>query len=86
MRNPGWIIVILTLPAAHSFADSPVSVDAQGLVSFQDIDSDNNGYVSRVEARSVVVVENAFDSADANSDGLLDSGEYTSVRSVRKVK
>ena len=78
--------MILALPAAHSFADSPVSVDAQGLVSFQAIDSDRNGYVSRVEARSVVVVENAFDSADANSDGLLDSGEYTSVRSVRKVK
>jgi len=86
MRNPGWIVVVLALPVAHSFADTPVSVDAQGLVSFQAIDSDHNGYVSRVEARSVVVVENAFDSADANNDGLLDSGEYTSVQSVRKAK
>ena len=86
MKNPGWVLVILALPVAQGFADSPVSVDAQGLVSFQDIDSDHNGYVSRVEARSVVVVEKAFDSADANRDGLLDSGEYTSVRLVRKAK
>ena len=61
-------------------------MDAQGFVAFHDIDSDHNGYVSRVEARSVVVVEKAFDSADANRDGLLDSGEYTSVRLVRKAK
>ena len=83
MRNPGWVVVVLVLLAPQSFADSPAPVDAQDSVSFHDIDSDHNGYVSRVEAR-LVVVENVFDSADANRDGLLDRGEYTSVRSVRK--
>ena len=86
MKHPGSVVVVLALVVAQSFADSTVSVDAQGFVAFHHIDSDNNGYVSRVEARSVVVVENAFDSADANRDGLLDSGEYKSVRSVRKAK
>ena len=83
MKQAGWIFASLALLATQSYAGSPVSVDAQGLVSFDAIDSDRNGYVSRVEARSVVVVENAFDSADANRDGLLDPGEYTTVRSVR---
>ncbi|MEN8763643.1 MAG: hypothetical protein ABF290_14550 [Thiogranum sp.] len=86
MKNPGWMLVVLALPVAQVFADSPVSVDAQGFIPFKDIDSDHNGYVSRVEARSVVIVENAFDSADANRDGLLDSGEYPSVRSVTKAR
>ena len=86
MKNPGWVLVVLVLLVPQSFADSPVSVDAQGFVSFRTIDSDHNGYVSRVEARSVVLVENAFDSADANRDGLLDRDEYTSVRSVGEAK
>lgn len=73
--------MVLALPAPQSFADS--SVDAQGYIAFHDTDSDHNGYVSRVEAHPVVA-ENAFDSADANRDGLLDSGEYMSIRSVRK--
>ncbi len=86
MKHPGSVVVVLALVVAQSFADSTVTVDAQGFVAFHDIDSDHNGYVSRVEARSVMVVENAFDSADANRDGLLDSGEYASVRSVGKAK
>ena len=86
MKHHGSVVVVLALVVAQSFADSTVTVDAQGFVAFHDIDSDHNGYVSRVEARSVVVVENAFDSADANRDGLLDSGEYTSVRLVGKAK
>ena len=75
---------VLCVP--QSFAYTPVAVDAYGLVSFQVIDSDDNGYVSRVEARSVAGVERAFDSADANGDGLLDRGEYTSVRSAREAR
>ena len=86
MKNPGWVFVVATLLAQPVFADYPASVDAQGLVSFHEIDSDRNGYVSRVEARSVVVVENAFDSADANGDGLLDRREYRSVWPVREAR
>ena len=86
MINPGWVFVVLVVVAAQGFADYPASVDAQGLVAFQDIDSDRNGYVSRVEARSVAVVENAFDSADANRDGLLDRDEYTSVRPATETR
>lgn len=55
-------------------------VDIYGFVSFRVIDSDNNGYVSRVEARSVTGVEEVFNAADANGDGLLDREEYRRVR------
>jgi hypothetical protein len=86
MKIPGWVSLILALLAPQVFGDYPASVDARGLVSFHDIDSDDNGYVSRVEARSVVAVESAFDSADVNGDGLLDRGEYMSVRLAREAK
>jgi Ca2+-binding EF-hand superfamily protein len=61
-------------------------VDANGFIAFNHLDSDRNGYVSRVEARSVKGVETVFDSADTNSDGLLDHSEYTSVRPARKAE
>lgn len=67
-------------------ADTAVSVDAYGLVSFVHLDSDHNGYVSRVEARSITGVEQAFDSADVNRDGLLDQHEYMRVQQARKAK
>ena len=53
------------------------------LVAFKRIDSDRNGYVSRVEARSVRPVETRFDWADANKDGLLDEEEYVLLRKRR---
>lgn len=58
------------------------AVDAFGFVAFKRLDSDNNGYVSRVEARSVGGVERVFDTADVNRDGLLDRREYQRVRSA----
>ena len=83
MKLPVWFLLwgLLATPAV---ADHPVSVNAHGFVAFNRIDSDHNGYVSRVEARSVRVVEAVFDSADIDRDGLLNRDEYTSVRSARE--
>ena len=83
MKLPVWFLLwgLLATPAV---ADHPVSVNAHGFVAFNRIDSDHNGYVSRVEARSVGAVEAVFDSADIDRDGLLNRDEYTSVRSVRE--
>jgi hypothetical protein len=86
MKAPYWILLIGAVPVAHGVAETPVSVDAEGLVRFHDIDSDDNGYVSRVEARSVAAVENAFDSVDVDGNGLLDRAEYTSVRLAREAE
>ncbi len=80
MNLPVWFLVggLLAAPAA---ADQGVSVIADGFVAFNFIDRDNNGYVSRLEARSVEAV---FESADSNRDGLLNRNEYTSIRSARE--
>ncbi len=77
-------LVLVCAVAMPVYADSAASVDAYGLVSFVHIDSDHNGYVSRVEARSVTGVEQTFESADVNRDGLLDRGEYMHVRQARE--
>jgi len=53
MKNPFWIALASALVATQNFADTPALVDAHGFVPFSDIDTDHNGYVSRVEARSV---------------------------------
>jgi len=79
MRLLVWFLV-WGLAAAPTLAEQGVSVDATGFVAFSRIDSDHNGYVSRVEARSVGAVEAAFDQADSNRDGLLSQGEYARVR------
>jgi len=78
-----FLVYTVSMPG---YADTAVSVDAYGLVSFVHLDSDHNGYVSRVEARSVAGVEQAFDSADVNRDGLLDQGEYAHVQQAREAK
>jgi hypothetical protein len=57
---------------------------ADAIVPFSRIDSDHNGYVSRVEARSIVVVETRFDAVDRNDDSLLDREEYLSLGRSRE--
>ena len=83
MEYPAGLLVLMVL-SPTVFADASTSVDSTGFVAFKQIDSDRNGYVSRVEARSVAAVESMFDSADINNDGLLDRSEYTSVRMARE--
>ncbi len=76
--------VVLTVVAPPVFGQSAAVPDADGLVAFNRIDSDHNGYVSRVEARSIVVVEKYFDAVDRNGDGLLDREEYVLLRASRE--
>jgi len=58
---------------------APVCVQSATLaVAFNRIDSDHNGYLSRAEARPVLVSQSRFDAADRNGDGLLDRDEYVS--------
>ncbi len=83
MKYLVWI-PLAGLMSVWAQADEAVSVDVYGYVAFNHIDSDHNGYVSRVEARSIHGVERAFDAADTNQDGLLNSREYKRARSAVK--
>ena len=69
-------VCLLCLLSASALAESVVLVDASGYVSFARLDSDRNGYVSRVEARIATAISEEFDAADVNRDGLLDREEY----------
>jgi len=77
-----WAVALTgTLGLANTARGSGVDLrQPREPIAFGRIDSDHNGYVSRVEARSVVGVESRFDMADRNKDGLLDREEYLSLR------
>jgi len=85
MERSFWVGLLCSL-VVPVHAESAVSVDAYGFVAFNQLDSDRNGYISRVEARSVSGVERAFESADANRDGLLDRKEYSRAESAAEVR
>ncbi|UCE76788.1 MAG: hypothetical protein JSU62_00740 [Gammaproteobacteria bacterium] len=76
-----WLLCLVSAPLG---AESVASVDAAGFAPFRGLDSDDNGYVSRVEARIATGLHDVFDSADANDDGLLDRKEYSSARAVEE--
>ena len=78
------LVPLAGLVAVPTAAENVVSVDASGYAPFNRLDSDRNGYVSRVEARSVAGVEKVFDSVDANRDGLLDHDEFRLVKTARE--
>jgi len=76
-------ILLSVLGSGLLMADDSVTARSGEPVAFMVIDSDRNGYVSRVEARSVSVVESGFDVADINQDGLLDKDEYVELGNAR---
>lgn len=83
MKYLVWI-PFMGLVSVWAQANEPVSVDSRGYVEFDYIDSDHNGYVSRVEARSIYGVERSFDSADLDRDGLLNAREYRRAQLAAK--
>ncbi|HHJ13220.1 MAG TPA: hypothetical protein ENJ79_02430 [Gammaproteobacteria bacterium] len=83
---PVFLAVALLSAGPATGKERVVQVDAYGMVAFADLDSDRNGFVSRVEARSVSGVEQIFDTADINRDGLLDRHEYTRAQRFREAR
>ncbi len=52
-------------------------------LKFGNIDSDQDGYVSKAEADSLSGLELNFDVADANQDGQLNEQEFTNAIPVQ---
>jgi hypothetical protein len=77
------LLLTLVMPSVYA-ASQGERTAADAIVPFGRIDSDHNGYVSRVEARSIVVVETHVDAADKNDDSLLDREEYRSLGGARE--
>ena len=66
-------------PAAYGQqpAGSAPAVAPSTSAAFSQIDTDQDGMISKQEASSFSAVEVIFDDADANKDGALDAGEFS---------
>jgi hypothetical protein len=52
--------------------------------SFDDLDKDGNGAISRTEAAEHEKVASSFDDADTNGDGQLSESEFSAVKSEKE--
>ena len=68
--------VAMTTPfLAHAEAPADAMVETTQ-ATFTQIDTDQDGMISKQEASSFSSVELMFDGADSNQDGALDSSEF----------
>ena len=72
----------LTVPFAYAeqqpYAGQPeTSMSGAGSAAFSQIDTDQDGMISKQEASSFSAVEVIFEDADANKDGALDADEFS---------
>jgi len=76
------LITALSLTVPFAYAEQPyagqpaTSAPEAASVSFSQIDTDQDGMISKQEASSFSAVEVIFESSDANKDGALDVEEF----------
>jgi hypothetical protein len=61
---------------------SGIAWAGSGTVSFQDLDTNRDGQISREEAKKSPIVEKKFGQVDANRDGQLDMAEFAALEAV----
>ena len=72
--------VTMTTPFfAHAEAPADAILESTQ-ASFTQIDTDQDGMISKQEASSFSSVELMFDGADSNQDGALDSSEFEQAK------
>ena len=71
------LITALSLTVPFAYAEQPAT-SAPGATSpaFSQIDTDQDGMISKQEASSFSAVEIIFEDIDANKDGALDADEF----------
>ena len=52
--------------------------------SFESLDKDKDGYLSREETRAIVNFDAAFKDGDDNKDGRLDANEYAKAQAIQE--
>ena len=76
------LITALSLTVPFAYAEQPyagqpaTSAPEAPSVSFSQIDTDQDGMISKQEASSFSAVEVMFEGSDANKDGALDVEEF----------
>ncbi len=77
------LIVAAVAMTTPFFANAEAPADAvveTTQASFTQIDTDQDGMISKQEASSFSSVELMFDGADSNQDGALDSSEFDQAK------
>ena len=77
------LIVAAVAMTAPFFANAEAPADAiveTTQATFTQIDTDQDGMISKQEASSFSSVELMFDGADSNQDGALDSSEFSQAK------
>ena len=72
------LITALGLIRPIANAEMPAAAGTEATAaSFEQVDTDENGLITKQEAQSFAAVELIFDAADTNKDGALDAGEFS---------
>lgn len=72
------LTIFSAVAAAPAAADMPVSAQEK----FRMLDTDHDGYLARSELKRFRGYAKAFDEADENRDGRLDSTEFVKAESI----
>jgi len=80
MKRLIWIATLgLVVPFAN--AEMPAATQTPAAeASFTQVDTDQDGLITKQEAQSFAAVELIFESADVNKDGTLDITEFSEVQ------
>jgi Ca2+-binding EF-hand superfamily protein len=71
------LLTVLTLTMASGIAWA-----GSDKISFQELDTNGDGVISRDEAKKAPAVKAKFDQVDANRDGQLDMAEFAALEAV----
>lgn len=75
----GYVALVLCVVCVGAWAEAQDMAVAEDPMVFKNLDSNQDGLVSRAEAKSVIGLEQSFDTADANQDGQLDPNELANA-------
>ena len=77
--------VTLALAACAALCAAPLALAGDSSASnakFQSLDKNKDGFLTRDEVRGIPDYGKAFDQADDNKDGKLDSGEFLKAEAI----
>ena len=79
------VAAVLALAVGTARAEDKIGKDEKD-PGFNALDKNNDGYVTRAEARGNPYLKKFFNNADANHDGKLNRAEYVAQMAKKDVK